>query len=99
MSNTNAVTVKGRYLAIVSTTVETDDPEAELGPGLQLLGKIDKKFVWVSEQFEPQDDGKDSKVSTQKKKKRLVHSISTLYTMMIQFSVQGTTCICLWCLK
>lgn len=65
MSQTNAVTVRGRYLAIVSTTVETDDPEAELGPGLQLLGKIDKKFVWVSEQFEPQDDGKDSKVSIQ----------------------------------
>lgn len=63
MSQTNAVTAKGRYLAIVSTTVETDDPEAELGPGLQLLGKIDKKFVWVSEQFEPQDDGRESKVS------------------------------------
>lgn len=62
MSHTNAVTVRGRYLAIVSTTVETDDPEAELGPGLQLLGKIDKKFVWVSEQFEPQDDGRDSKI-------------------------------------
>ena len=63
MSQTNAVTAKGRYLAIVSTTVETDDPEAELGPGLLLLGKIDKKFVWVSEQFEPHDDGRESKVS------------------------------------
>lgn len=63
MSHTNAVTAQGKYLAIVSTTVETCDPEAELQPGLQLLGKIDKKFVWVSEQFEPQDDGKESKVS------------------------------------
>lgn len=74
MSQTNAVTAKGRYLAIVSTTVETGDPEAELGPGLQLLGKIDKKFVWVSEQFEPQDDGRESKVS--------ILGTSTLYTYM-----------------
>ena len=63
MSQTNAVTAKGKYLAIVSTTVETDNPEAELGPGLQLLGKIDKKFVCVSKQFEAQDDGRESKVS------------------------------------
>lgn len=66
MSRTNAVAAQGKYLAIVSTTVETSDPEAELQPGLQLLGKIDKKFVWVSDQFEPQDDGKESKVNIKK---------------------------------
>lgn len=62
MSSTNCVAPKGMYLAIVSTTVETASPEAELKPGLELLGKIDKKFLWVSDLYEPTDDGKDSKV-------------------------------------
>jgi len=31
------------YLAIVSTIVETDDPEQEIAPGLKLLGKIRNK--------------------------------------------------------
>lgn len=34
---------KGFYLAIVSTTVETNDPERELQPGLNLLGPIREK--------------------------------------------------------
>ena len=33
----------GHYVAIVSTTVETSNPEAELKPGLDLLGPIDEK--------------------------------------------------------
>jgi Rab GDP dissociation inhibitor len=37
------VCAKGFHLAIVSTTVETDNPEAELQPGLDLLGQIEEK--------------------------------------------------------
>ena len=62
LSSTNFVAAKGKYLAIVSATVETPNPEAELKPGLGLLGEIDKKFLWVSDLYEPTDDGKDSKV-------------------------------------
>ncbi|KHJ46467.1 Hsp90 protein [Trichuris suis] len=40
VSHVNMVAAKGWYVAIVSTTVETDKPEAELLPGLQLLGPI-----------------------------------------------------------
>lgn len=35
---------------------------SELQPGLNLLGKIDKKFVWISDMYMPKDDGKESKV-------------------------------------
>ncbi|KAK7493949.1 hypothetical protein BaRGS_00014831 [Batillaria attramentaria] len=52
----------GYYLAIVSTTVETSNPEAELQPGLGLLGDVLEKFVSVSDLYEPVDDGKESKV-------------------------------------
>ena len=34
---------KGFYLAIVSTTVETNRPEDELRPGLDLLEPIEEK--------------------------------------------------------
>ena len=67
MSEANCVAARGKYLAIVSTTVETANPASELDPGLQLLGKIDKKFVWVSDLYEPKDDGKESKVRRQLK--------------------------------
>ena len=62
MSHTNSVTPRAKYLAIVSTKIETNDPSSELQPGLNLLGKIDKKFVWISDMYMPKDDGKESKV-------------------------------------
>ena len=37
------VASEGHYIAIVSTTVETANPEAELKPGLDLLGPIEQK--------------------------------------------------------
>jgi Rab GDP dissociation inhibitor len=43
VSATNMVAVKGWYIAMVSTTVETAQPEAEILPGLQLLGPIAEK--------------------------------------------------------
>uniref|UniRef100_A0A5S6QZQ1 Rab GDP dissociation inhibitor n=1 Tax=Trichuris muris TaxID=70415 RepID=A0A5S6QZQ1_TRIMR len=57
VSHVNMVAAKSWYIAIVSTTVETDKPEAELLPGLQLLGPIYQKFVSISDLLEPIDDG------------------------------------------
>ena len=37
------VAPKNYYIAIVSTTVETSNPEAELKPGLDLLGPVIEK--------------------------------------------------------
>ena len=48
---------------MVSTTVETSDPESELAPGLKLLGPIEEKFVTVSDIYHPVDSGESSKVS------------------------------------
>ena len=62
ISDTNQVAAKGKFLAIISTTVETSNPEDELTAGLDLLGSYDEKFVWVSDLYEPVDDGKESKV-------------------------------------
>ena len=42
---------------MVSTTVETANPEAEIQPGLALLGPIKQKFIQISDVFEPSEDG------------------------------------------
>lgn len=47
------VAANNKWIAFVSTTVETDNPEAELAPGLALLGPVDEKFVVVSDVHEP----------------------------------------------
>jgi len=53
VSSTHNVCAKDVYVAIVSTLVETDKPELEIQPGLQLLGTIYDKFVTVSTLYTP----------------------------------------------
>lgn len=43
VSTTHNVVPAGLFVAMVSTVVETDDPESELKPGLDLLGPIFEK--------------------------------------------------------
>ena len=43
------VASKGNYIALVSTTVETNDPRGELKPGLDLLAPIEQCFFKESE--------------------------------------------------
>ena len=42
------VASKGWFVAMVATTVETANPEAEIQPGLNLLGPITQKFIQVT---------------------------------------------------
>jgi len=56
------VAPKGKWIALVSTIVETENPEAELAGAIKLLGKIDEKFFCVRDMFVPTDDGSKSKV-------------------------------------
>ena len=63
LSYAQSVASAGHYIATVSTTVETSNPEAELAPGLKLLGPIEEKFVAISDTYHPTDSGEQSKVS------------------------------------
>ena len=45
VSHAHNVSSQGKYIAIVSTTVETDKPINELQPGLALLGRILERWV------------------------------------------------------
>jgi len=55
------VAPKGRYIVLVSTTVETSSPPDELKPGLDLLGPIEDKIITVSDTFAPMADGSRDK--------------------------------------
>merc|ERR1712147_37862 len=62
VSTTNQVASKGWFIAMISTTVETANPEAEIQPGLNLLGPIKQKFLQISDVFKPNDDGADNQL-------------------------------------
>jgi len=53
VSNAHAVCAKNLYIAIVSATVETQEPQKEIEPALALLGSIKEMFVQVSDTHEP----------------------------------------------
>eukprot|EP00933_Yihiella_yeosuensis_P080795 TRINITY_DN94287_c0_g1_i1.p1 TRINITY_DN94287_c0_g1~~TRINITY_DN94287_c0_g1_i1.p1 ORF type:complete len:463 (-),score=110.09 TRINITY_DN94287_c0_g1_i1:433-1821(-) len=57
VSHAHCIAAPGKYVAIVSTVVETASPEKEIEPGLKLLGPINQKFVQVSEIRVPCTDG------------------------------------------
>lgn len=60
VSFSHQICAQGIYVAMVSTTVETSDPESEIAPAIGLLGPIMEMFVSVSTIYEPLEDGKSS---------------------------------------
>jgi len=58
VSSTHNVCAKDVYVAIVSTIVETANPEQEIRPGLDLLGPVFDKFVSVTPLYTPTSPGK-----------------------------------------
>ena len=57
VSYSHLICKKGMYVAIVSTTVETETPEAEIKPAIDLLGPVLEMFVQISDLYEPVADG------------------------------------------
>ncbi|OII76455.1 GDP dissociation inhibitor family protein [Cryptosporidium andersoni] len=54
ISSTHGVALKGKYIAIISTTIETDNPLLEINPALKLLGNtIEEQFVYISDIYKP----------------------------------------------
>ncbi|KAG5529593.1 hypothetical protein RHGRI_030097 [Rhododendron griersonianum] len=47
------VAPKGKFIAFVTTEAETDNPEAELKSGIELLGPVDEIFFDTYDRYEP----------------------------------------------
>ncbi|XP_051889704.1 rab GDP dissociation inhibitor beta [Pristis pectinata] len=62
ISHAHNVAAQGKYIAIISTTVETNDPESEIQPALDLLEPVDQKFVCISDMFVPVDLGTETQI-------------------------------------
>jgi Rab GDP dissociation inhibitor len=62
VSSAHAVCAKGLFIAMISTTVETDNPENEIKPALELLGNVLEMFVNVSPLYVPTDNGSKDNV-------------------------------------
>ena len=60
VSSSHAICAQGLYIATISTLVETDEPEQEIQPAINLLGEILEIFVSVTQLFDPLEDGKQS---------------------------------------
>ncbi|GFY82824.1 RAB GDP dissociation inhibitor 2 [Actinidia rufa] len=52
-SYTHNVAPKGKFIAFVSTEAETDHPEIELKPGIDLLGPVEELFFDIYDRYEP----------------------------------------------
>uniref|UniRef100_A0A8C1AEG5 Rab GDP dissociation inhibitor n=1 Tax=Cyprinus carpio carpio TaxID=630221 RepID=A0A8C1AEG5_CYPCA len=62
LSFAHNVAAEGKYMAVVSTMVETCNPEKEVAPGLALLEPIMEKFVSISNLMVPTDNGRRSQI-------------------------------------
>ncbi|KAL8223873.1 hypothetical protein R6Q57_019348 [Mikania cordata] len=60
-SYSHNVAPQGKFISFVTTEAETDDPESELKPGVDLLGRVDEIFYETYDRYEPTNDsGADS---------------------------------------
>jgi Rab GDP dissociation inhibitor len=60
VSAVHCVSKKDTYIAIISTVVETNEPEKEIEVAFGLIGNVREKFVRITERYEPvknYDDG------------------------------------------
>ncbi|XP_040214869.1 rab GDP dissociation inhibitor alpha-like [Rana temporaria] len=62
VSCSHCVASDGKYVAIISTTVETENPESEIQPALELLEPVDQKFVSINNQYVPTHDGTKNQI-------------------------------------
>lgn len=51
-SYSHSIAPKGKYIAFISTEAETNNPELELKPGLDLLGPLEEKFFDTYDMYE-----------------------------------------------
>lgn len=58
-SYSHNVAAKGKHIAFVTTEAETDNPEAELKAGIDLLGPVDEIFFDTYDRYEPINQSED----------------------------------------
>jgi len=57
VSNAHKVAAPNHYIAMVSTIIETANPEQEIAEAVKLLGDYEEKFIEISDLYEPLANG------------------------------------------
>jgi len=86
LSGGNQVCPKGKFIAIVGTTVETSNPEKELEAGLKILEPIEKKFISITDSFEPINDPKQDGIYITKSYDATSHFETTVEDCMEMYT-------------
>jgi len=91
VSSAHNVCSRGMYIAIVSTTVETSNPIAELNPGIALLKNIVERFDSVNDLLAPVADGTGDKCFISKSYDATSHFETAANDVLsLYFRVTGT---------
>lgn len=59
VSSDHMVAPPGKYICIISTIIETSNPEKEIEPAYKFLGSIDDKFISIDNVYKPINDSND----------------------------------------
>ena len=59
VSYVHCISKKDTYVAIVSTTVETNEPQKEIEIAFDIIGKVNYKFTKISERYEAKGNFND----------------------------------------
>ena len=86
VSSPNSVAPAGKWIAIVATTAETENPVAELAPAMALLGKIDDQFVSLTDMYEPISDGTKDRVFISKSYDATTHFETTVEDVLDMYA-------------
>lgn len=85
-SYSHNVAPKGKYIAFVSTEAETDDPEKELKPGVDILGVVDEIFYETYDRFVPSHDSATDNCFISKSYDSTTHFESTVMDVLDMYS-------------
>ncbi|EZG56361.1 Rab-GDP dissociation inhibitor [Gregarina niphandrodes] len=62
ISATHGICKQGKYIALVSANIETNNPTKELEPAFKILGSIEKQFTNISNRYVATDDGSNDHI-------------------------------------
>ncbi|XP_020242235.1 guanosine nucleotide diphosphate dissociation inhibitor At5g09550-like [Asparagus officinalis] len=85
-SYTHNVAPKGKYIAFVSTEAETDNPEVELKPGIDLLGAVDEIFFDIYDRYEPTNNHEEDNCFISTSYDATTHFESTVKDVLSMYS-------------
>ncbi|RZC45228.1 hypothetical protein C5167_038171 [Papaver somniferum] len=80
------VAPKGKYIAFVSTEAETDHPDTELQPGIELLGPVDETFFDIYDRYEPTNKDIDDNCYISTSYDATTHFESTVTDVIAMYS-------------